>query len=51
LPTTALVLAPALALGFWSGGRLHASVPAAVVVNAVYALLVIAGLTLLVRSL
>lgn len=51
LPATALALAPALALGFWSGGRLHASVPAAVVVNAVYALLVIAGLTLLVRSL
>jgi uncharacterized membrane protein YfcA len=51
LPATALVLAPALALGFWLGGRLHASVPAAVVVNAVYALLVIAGLTLLVRSL
>jgi uncharacterized membrane protein YfcA len=51
LPATALALAPALALGFWCGGRLHASVPAAVVVNAVYALLVIAGLTLLVRSL
>ena len=51
LPATALVLVPALALGFWSGGRLHATVPAAVVVNAVYALLVIAGLTLLARSL
>ena len=30
LPATALALAPALALGFWSGGRLHASVPAVV---------------------
>lgn len=49
--TTALALAPALALGFWLGSRLHAAVSAAVVVKAVYALLVIAGLTLLARSL
>jgi uncharacterized membrane protein YfcA len=48
---TAFTLAPALALGFWLGGRLNARVPAAVVVKAVYALLVIAGLTLLARSL
>ena len=48
---TALTLSPALAIGFWLGGRLHAAVPAAVVVKAVYALLVIAGLTLLARSL
>jgi len=40
LPATALMLAPALALGFWAGGRLHASVPPVVVVKAVYALLV-----------
>jgi uncharacterized membrane protein YfcA len=49
--TTALALAPALALGFWLGSRLHAAIPAAAVVKAVYALLVIAGLTLLARSL
>ncbi|MGH8764444.1 MAG: sulfite exporter TauE/SafE family protein [Burkholderiales bacterium] len=48
---TALTLAPALVLGFWLGGRLHARVPASAVVKAVYALLVIAGLTLLARSL
>ena len=48
---TALMLAPALAFGFWLGGRLHARVPAAAVVKAVYALLVVAGLTLLSRSL
>ena len=51
LPTTAMALAPALALGFGLGSRLHAAVPAAAVVKAVYALLVIAGLTLLARSL
>jgi len=50
LPATALALAPALALGFWAGGRLHASVPAVMVINAVYAVLVMAALTLLVRS-
>ena len=48
---TALTLAPALMLGFWLGARLNARVPAAAVVKAVYALLVIAGLTLLARSL
>jgi len=48
---TALMLAPALALGFWLGGRMNARVPAASVVKAVYALLVLAGLTLLARSL
>lgn len=51
LLTTALALAPALALGFWLGGRANAAVSAAAVVKAVYALLVIAGLTLLARSL
>ena len=35
----------------WLGNRLHARIPAAAVVKAVYALLVIAGLLLLARSL
>jgi len=48
---TALVLVPAMLAGAWAGNRLHARVPAAAVVKAVYALLVIAGLTLLARSL
>jgi uncharacterized membrane protein YfcA len=48
--TAALILLPALALGFWSGSRLHARVPAATVVRSVYALLVIAGLSLLARA-
>lgn len=47
---TALILLPALALGFWAGSRLHARVPAAAVVRTVYALLVIAGLSLLARA-
>jgi uncharacterized protein len=48
---TAFVLLPALLGGVWLGNRLHAVVPAAAVVKAVYALLVIAGLLLLARSL
>ena len=48
---TALLLLPPMLAGVWLGNRLHASVPAAAVVKAVYALLVIAGLTLLARSL
>jgi uncharacterized membrane protein YfcA len=48
---TALVLLPAMLGGAWLGSRLHAAVPAAAVVKAVYALLVIAGLLLLARSL
>jgi len=48
---TALLLLPALALGFWTGSRLNARVPAAAVVRSVYALLVIAALSLLARSL
>ena len=44
-------LLPALLGGAWLGNRLHASVPAAAVVKAVYALLVLAGLLLLARSL
>jgi uncharacterized membrane protein YfcA len=46
----ALVLLPALVVGVWFGNRVHAAVPALAVVKAVYALLVFAGLLLLVRS-
>lgn len=51
LLATALLLLPALLGGVWLGNRLHARVPAAAVVKAVYAVLVIAGLLLLARSL
>lgn len=51
LLATALLLAPALVGGVWLGNRLQAAVPAGLVVKAVYALLVLAGLTLLARSL
>ena len=51
LLATALLLLPALLAGAWLGNRLHAAVPAASVVKAVYALLVLAGLLLLARSL
>lgn len=51
LLVTALALLPAMLAGVWLGNRLHAVVPASAVVKAVYALLVIAGLALLARSL
>ena len=51
LIATALLLLPAMLGGAWLGNRLHAAVSAAAVVKAVYALLVIAGLLLLARSL
>ena len=51
LLASAAALLPAMLAGAWLGNRLHAAVPAAAVVKAVYALLVIAGLTLLARSL
>lgn len=51
LPATALVLLAPMLAGTWLGSRLHAAVPAAAVVKAVYAVLVIAGLTLLSRTL
>ncbi len=51
LLATALYLLPAMVAGAWLGNRLHASVPTNAVVKAVYALLVISGLTLLARSL
>ena len=50
LIATALLLLPAMLGGAWLGNRLHAAVPAVAVVKAVYALLVIAGLLLLARS-
>ena len=51
LLASALFLLPAVLGGVWLGNRLHAAVSAAAVVKAVYALLVIAGLLLLARSL
>jgi len=51
LLATALLLVPSMLGGAWLGNRLHAAVPAVAVVKAVYALLVIAGLLLLARSL
>ena len=51
LLATACVLLPAMLAGAWVGNRLHAAVPAAAVAKAVYALLVISGLTLLARAL
>jgi len=51
LIATALLLLPALLAGLWLGNRLHARVSANALGKAVYALLVIAGLTLLARSL
>jgi uncharacterized membrane protein YfcA len=50
LITFALLLVPALLVGFTIGNRLHAAVPAAGVVRAVYALLVVAGISLLARA-
>jgi len=41
---------PAMLVGFTVGNRLHAAVPAAGVVRAVYALLVVSGLSLLARA-
>jgi len=50
LITFALLLVPAMLAGFYVGNRLHAAVPAAGVVRAVYALLVVSGLSLLARA-
>lgn len=50
LLATAAILLPALGLGVWLGHRLHAAVPAAAVVKAVYAVLLMAGLLILLRS-
>jgi len=47
---SALLLAPAMIAGLLIGNRLHAAIPAAAVVRAVYLLLVVAGASLLVRA-
>lgn len=46
----ALLLVPAMLGGFFVGNRLHAAIPAAGVVRAVYSVLVVAGVSLVVRS-
>lgn len=46
----AVLLVPAMLLGFYVGNRLHAVIPAANVVRAVYAVLIVAGVSLLVRG-
>ena len=46
----AALLIPAMLGGFFVGHRLHALIPAASVVHAVYAVLVVAGVSLLVRG-
>lgn len=46
----AALLVPAMLAGFYIGNRLHAVIPAAGVVRAVYSVLVIAGISLLVRG-
>ncbi len=43
-------LIPAMLAGYYVGNRLHAVIPAARVVSAVYAVLVVAGVSLLVRG-
>ena len=47
---SALLLAPAMIAGLLIGNRLHAAIPAAAVVRVVYLLLVVAGVSLLVRA-
>lgn len=48
LPSAALLL-PSVLIGLFLGNRLHAAVPAALVVRAVYVVVAIAGISLLVR--
>jgi len=50
LVMSALVLAPAMIAGLLIGNRLHAAVPSGAVVRVVYLLLVVAGLSLLIRA-
>jgi len=50
LLVSALALAPAALIGLLIGTRLHAKVRAVVVVRAIYLLLVVAGISLLVRA-
>lgn len=47
--TSALFILPAVALGLWIGNRLHRAVPAALVTRALYAVVALAGLSLLRR--
>ena len=44
------LLAPAMLAGFFLGNRLHSVIPAASVVSLVYGVLVVAGVSLLVRG-
>jgi len=50
LVVSALVLAPAMVAGLLIGNRLHAAIPSGAVVRVVYLLLVVAGLSLLMRA-
>lgn len=50
LGACALLLAPAVIGGVLIGNRLHAAIPAAAVVRVVYLLLLISGVSLLVRA-
>ena len=50
LLTCAAMLVPPMLGGFFLGNRLHARIPAASVVRAIYTVLVVAGVSLLVRS-
>ena len=50
LLTCAALLVPAMLLGFHAGNRMHAVIPAASVVRAVYSVLVVAGVSLVVRG-
>ncbi|MBM3385570.1 MAG: sulfite exporter TauE/SafE family protein [Betaproteobacteria bacterium] len=50
LLTAASALLPAMILGFWAGSRLHHRAPATMIVHSLYALMVIAGLSLIVRA-
>lgn len=50
LLATSALLVPAMLGGFYLGNRLHAVIPAASVVKAVYGVLILAGISLLVRG-
>ncbi len=48
--TLTLLLIPAMLLGYVVGHRLHAAIPAAGVLRVVYGVLIVAGVSLLIRS-
>jgi uncharacterized membrane protein YfcA len=50
LAVSALALAPAMVAGLLIGNRLHAAIPSVAVVRVVHLLLVVAGLSLLIRA-